>query len=272
MNTCIRWYRQGSGIEDVAKFIIRVDDVCPTMGWDRFNELSETLLDAGAPCLIGVIPDCRDPALHRSPAKSDFWDVIRGLKASGWTIAQHGYTHVYDCLSLDRLGLMRKSEFAGHNLETQASRLASGASLLADEGVASDVFMAPSHAFDDTTMLALRQTGFRFVTDGAALWPYEEQGLTFVPQLFSYPRHFGIGVYTICYHLDTVDEFNFQELLRFVRSNAHRILSFDEAARFPRNDLIANASRRVLEYFEYSHRSAQIRRAKDVARATCSRC
>ena len=87
---------------------------------------------------------------------------------------------------------------------------------MAGEGVASDIFMAPSHALDITTMRALRQTGFRFVTDGVALWPYEERGLIFVPQLFSYPRHFGVGIYTLCYHLDTMDDSSFQVLLRFV--------------------------------------------------------
>jgi hypothetical protein len=228
------------------------------MGRDRFDAFAETLLNAGLPCLIGVIPDCRDPKLHRSPARSDFWDVIRGLKASGWIIAQHGYTHVYDCLGRDWLGLMRKSEFAGHDLATQASRLASGAEIMAGEGVASDIFMAPSHAFDITTIHALRQTGFRFVTDGVALWPYEEQGLTFVPQLFSYPRHFGIGVYTLCCHLDAIDDDRFQNLLRFVKSNSYRLVSFNHVAQFPSNNFISNALRRTLEISQYLCRSFQI--------------
>ncbi len=242
----------------MTKFIIRVDDVCPTMGTDRFDEFSKTLLNAGVPCLIGVIPDCRDPKLRHSPARSDFWEVIRELKASGWTIAQHGYTHVYDCLGRDLLGLTRKSEFAGHDLETQVGRLACGAEIMADEGVATNIFMAPSHAFDVTTMDALRQTGFRFVTDGAALWPYKEQGLIFVPQLFSYPRHFGIGVYTLCSHLDTMDYGSFQEFLYFVKSNTHRIVSFDDVAQFPSNNFITNALRRTLELAQYSCRSIQM--------------
>jgi predicted deacetylase len=245
----------------MVKFIIRVDDICPTMGWDRFNKFANTLLEIGAPCLIGVVPDCRDPKLAYSPPRDDFWDVIRKLKASGWTIAQHGYTHVYDCQSRDWLGLMRKSEFAGHNLETQSGRLRAGAKILAEEGVSSDIFMAPSHAFDATTVRALRETGFRFVTDGAALWPYEEDGLVFVPQLFAHPRHFGIGIYTLCCHFDMIDERRFQEILSFVKANTHRIIRFDDAAKFPRNNFIAKISRKALERFHYSRLSSSMRRS-----------
>jgi len=230
------------------------------MGWDRFSALSDALLKIEVPCLIGVIPDCRDHKLWRFPPRRDFWDVIRDLKSSGWTIAQHGYTHVYDRVSRDVIGIMRKSEFAGHDFETQVSRLASGARVLSNEGLATDIFMAPSHAFDRLTIKALRQTGFKFVTDGAALWPYEEHGVIFIPQIFPHPRHFGAGIYTLCWHLDTIDESTFRGLLRFVESNTHRIIGFKDAVKYTRNGVIGYASRRLMRAFEYSRYTVSMRR------------
>jgi predicted deacetylase len=235
----------------MSKFVIRIDDVCPTMRWDRFDVFTKALLQAGAPCLIGVVPDCRDPTLFRTAPRKDFWDVIRNLKANGWTIAQHGFTHICDRPSRDWFGLPCDSEFAGHPLETQVERLAAGARILAQEQVATDVFMAPCHAFDLITLEALRKTGFKFVTDGSALWPYKQQELIFVPQLFERPLHFGAGIYTLCYHLDTMGENSFANLLRFVESNKHSIISFDRAEQFVRNDLIARAVNKALKLAQH---------------------
>jgi predicted deacetylase len=221
------------------------------MNWSRFDSFSETLQSMGVPCLIGVIPDCQDPKLHRFPARANFWDAIRGLKASGWTMAQHGYTHVYDRISRDLFGIMRRSEFAGHPMQTQVLRLVSGRKILAAESLASDIFMAPCHAFDGITVGALRQTGFKFITDGFALWPYVENDLVFVPQIFSGPRHAGIGIYTLCCHLDTMSERQSQDLLTFIKSNMHRIIRFEDAAQLVRDNAFAHAARRALELYRY---------------------
>jgi hypothetical protein len=118
---------------------------------------------------------------------------------------------------------------------------------MSSEGVATSIFIAPSHAWDAITVEALRQTGFELVSDGAALWPYEKQGLIFVPQLFPHPRHFGFGIYTLCIHLDTLDDTNFQRFLQFIAGNIHRIIAFEEAAKYTRNGPIARAVGAVLK-------------------------
>jgi predicted deacetylase len=242
----------------MAKFIIRVDDVCPTMG-HQFEEFSETLIKLEVPCLIGIVPACKDPELlqHAVP-RSGFWDFMRKLKANGWTICQHGYTHVFDCHSRDLFDIMRRSEFAGHDFEAQVHRLASGAKILADEGLATDIFMAPNHAFDAVTIKALQHTGFKYVSDGFAFWPYEEGGLTHVPQIFHDPRNFGVGIYTICLHLDKTDQRNFRKILQFISCNTHRIIRFEDAAQFTKNGAIAMTSRRLLEFLSYSRNSIRM--------------
>lgn len=235
----------------MSKFIIRVDDVCPTMHWDRFKTFSEALIKTKTPCLIGVIPDCRDKTLFHSPPQENFWDAIRNLAQSGWTIAQHGYTHVCDREGKDWLGLTKFNEFAGHDLNTQLDRLTSGAAILERENVATDVFMAPRHSFDDVTIRALREAGFNAVTDGVGLWPYQQNGLTFIPQLFARPFHLGVGVYTLCCHLDQMKELAFSQLMAFIKNNHDRILSFDQARMLVKDGPIFNAANSALKKMQF---------------------
>jgi Uncharacterized protein conserved in bacteria (DUF2334) len=66
--------------------------------------------------------------------------------------------------------------------------------------------MAPSHSFDRETERALRETKFRAVTDGLALYPFLRDGLPFVPQVFSVPPPMLFGVFTFLVHPNTLDE------------------------------------------------------------------
>ena len=44
--------------------------------------------------------------------------------------------------------------------------------------------MAPGHSFDKNTLRALKECGFRFVTDGFGDAPYLREGLAFLPISF----------------------------------------------------------------------------------------
>ena len=151
------------------------------MDWEHFERFEHAMRDW--PVLIGVVPDCRDEHLHVAAPRDDFWEVVRRARARGWTVAQHGYTHVFDSDAPNLLGMANHSEFAGHPVDVQAARLAAGAEVMAGEKVKSSVFMPPGHTFDRATLAALKRTGFTTVTDGYGLWPYHRDGLKFVPQL-----------------------------------------------------------------------------------------
>ena len=221
----------------MASFIVRVDDVCPTMDWERFERFEHAM--GNLPVLIGVVPDCRDEHLQVDAPRDDFWEVVRRLRAGGWAVAQHGYTHVYDSDAPNLLRMANRSEFAGHPVQVQAARLAAGAEIMSHEGVRSSAFMAPGHTFDRATIDALKRTGFTSVTDGYGLWPYRRHGLTFVPQLFSRPLHVGAGLYTVCLHLNGMSAVAVDRLTTSLRGLD--IVSFDRAT--PRRPVIGAAAR-----------------------------
>ncbi|PAQ10895.1 DUF2334 domain-containing protein [Mesorhizobium temperatum] len=216
----------------MTKLVIRVDDIHPRMKWATFMRFVEGLSRRGLTATLGVIPECMDAQLCHDAPRKEFWDTIRQLSTEGWIVAQHGYRHVYDISHANYLGIRNRSEFAGHPLDIQAERLAAGAEILLAEGLRSDVFMAPWHTFDNTTLKALERTGFRYVTDGYGFWPYSEGELIMVPQLFARPHGWRLGVYTSCIHLDGMSDVEIERMVGGLQR--FEVVSLYEAAKLPR--------------------------------------
>ena len=214
----------------IPKFILRFDDVTPEMAWSRFDPFDELSLDLDLPLLVGVVPKCLDPTLVVEPTHEAFWDTVRGWAGRGWCIAQHGYTHQYVTPDPGILRLASRSELAGLSYEEQFFKLRAGKQILLDQGVWQPVFMAPSHSFDALTLRALADLDFKYLTDGCGVYPYAMGRLTAVPQLFASALHFGFGVYSICLHVNTLSEPDIERIIRFVRKNRSRFISFEEAA------------------------------------------
>lgn len=213
-----------------ASFVLRIDDVTPTMAWGAMDRLQRRTDRLGVPAVIGVVPLPQDPSLVVDEARPDFWEWVRGRRQVGWTVAQHGYRHVYDSPHPGMLIRRPRSEFAGLDLATQRDRLALGQDILRAEGAWDPVFMAPGHTFDRITVSALRNLGFTTVTDGYGLYPYQIGGLVFVPQLFFRPLDPGFGVLTMCLHLNGISERDFARLECFLESHAADFVSIRDAA------------------------------------------
>lgn len=216
----------------MAKFVIRLDDICPTMDHAKFARARAFFEAAGVRPLMGIVPDNHDPDLQIDAADPDFWPTMRGLKAEGWGISQHGYQHKIHTGDYGLLGISPRSEFAGRTLEQQQSDLAKGLEILTDEGLGTDIFMAPFHSYDRATLTALKSLGFKRLTDGYGLFPWREHGLRFVPQLFERPANFGLGTYTMCLHLNNMSMGDIDKLGEFVAKRSARIVSFDEASTY----------------------------------------
>lgn len=212
-----------------TRYLIRFDDVVPAMAWSRFRPFEEIAEELSLPFLIGVVPECRDSKLMVEPVRPDFWSWVRAKQKAGWTIAQHGYQHVYETGARGLLGIGRKSEFAGLPYEVQFEKLSRGKIILQNEGVWQDVFMAPSHSFDSETLRALRDLNFTAITDGFGFYPYELWGLTAVPQLVARPLGFGFGVETICLHVNTMSDDAIKRIIDFIHAHHQQIISFSEA-------------------------------------------
>lgn len=168
------------------KIAVRLDDITPDMDWERFLKFKALLDKYQVKPLIGVVPDNRDDNLKgsRQGAPDDFWAYVKELQSQGWSVAMHGYRHIY---STDKGGIFplnNFSEFAGVSYEEQLRMLTEGKRMLAEKGIETDIFMAPAHSYDNNTLKALKKAGFQKLTDGFGSRPYMWKGLSFYPISF----------------------------------------------------------------------------------------
>ena len=172
------------------KCYIRFDDLCPTMNREQFGRALAVLERCGVKPLIGIIPDNRDASQLVDGEDPLFWQRMKELQDAGFTVAMHGCTHVYDVPSPKTVLCGRKhSEFAGKPYEEQFRLIKEGKEFLASKGIETDVFFAPGHTYDNNTLRALRDNGFRYNIDGLSRRPYRRFGVVQIPcRCFGIPR------------------------------------------------------------------------------------
>lgn len=208
------------------RYMIRMDDITPDMDWDKFGRIKDIFEKYEICPLLGVVPDNKDEKLCVQEKKDEFWEILQGLKSRGWMIAQHGTYHKYVTDESGILGLKKASEFAGLPYEEQFSKLQEGKRILEENGVFTDIFMAPGHTYDKNTIKALFNIGFHTVTDGLYFIPYLYEGILFIPcRLQGYNNKRGFD--TICLHANTMTERAIEELEIFCKENRNEIVSFD---------------------------------------------
>ena len=191
-------------------------------GWQEV----ESILDRyDVKPIVGIIPDSSDP-LFCWEEDPRFWtETVQRWIAKGWTIAQHGYHHVYHpCKDGSH------SEFSDLSYEEQMFRIKTGYEVMVNKGCQPSCFFAPGHTFDNTTIDVCRDFGrFDFISDGYALYPYQEKGMLFFPSIFDTPhRILPFGVYTFILHPSFTKQSAFSQLDRFISSNRKSFSSATE--------------------------------------------
>ena len=101
--------------------------------------------------MVGIIPNCEDKQMEQYPINPEFWALAHSWIENGWTIAMHGYNHVYSTNCGGINPIIKRSEFAGESLETQKEKIALGVNIFKSHGITPEVFFAPSHTFDENT-------------------------------------------------------------------------------------------------------------------------
>jgi predicted deacetylase len=207
-----------------AKFIFRWDDISPFQDAPKFGRLIDLFVQYRIPAVLGVIPDNRDESIRFNPAgESAFVDKLKELEKAGWEIAMHGYRHIRQTEDGGILALNRASEFAGRRHDDQAADLQQGKKLLNDYGFDPVTFIAPWHSYDQATLRALAEHGFKAFSDGWALYPKMTAGLLQLPVIFwSVPTRLKMlerlrGIYTICLHPHIIGNDDLARLERFFR-------------------------------------------------------
>ena len=156
-----------------AKYILRLDDACPTMDRKKWQRVEDICNRFGIKPIVAVIPNNKDIKQQKDKYDDNFWDKVKSWQNKGWHIALHGYDHVY--ISNDS-GLVRfnnNSEFAGLSYEEQAKKIRAGWEIFQKKGIKANIWVAPSHTFDKNTLKALKEnTTIEIISDGIALFPF----------------------------------------------------------------------------------------------------
>lgn len=212
-----------------ARYLLRFDDLCPTMsraGWDSFEPL---LVEYGIRPILAVVPDNRDPELVHDLADCEFWSLMRRWEHSGAVIALHGYRHLCQSSGHPLLPLHRYTEFAGVDEGTQRAWIEEGLAILRRHGLHPQLFVAPRHGFDKATLRALRAVGIGVISDGFGRRPFLRDGVTWIPQQLWKPAAQRNGLWTICLHSNSTPNAEVLLLRDFLRANASQFISVPEA-------------------------------------------
>ncbi|MDE5931636.1 MAG: DUF2334 domain-containing protein [Lachnospiraceae bacterium] len=230
------------------KIAVRMDDITPDMNWENFRFFQGLFEQAGITPLLGIVPESRDEKLHCEEPHDDFYAVMRALQAKGYSFAIHGCFHLYTTKKGGLFPLNALSEFAGVPYEKQKEMLAFGKKKLQEEGIDTNLFMAPAHSYDKNTLRALRELGITRVTDGFGKAPYTYKGLTFYPISFLLGRSLKQkdGVTTLVLHSNTLTEADKKRYQRIFDEYGKNMISYSDYLKM--EPVKGTLPGRILEY------------------------
>lgn len=219
------------------RIAVRLDDITPDIDWERFLKFKALLDQYQVKPLIGVVPDNRDDHLIKKEQNEskdripqDFWAYVRQLQKEGWVVAMHGYRHLYSTQKGGIFPLNNFSEFAGVPFDNQKEMLIKGKEVLKAKGIETDIFMAPAHSYDNNTLRALKEAGFRALTDGFGTSPYYWKEIVFYPISFQLSSTFRKrnGYSTMVVHTDTISNENLKHYEEYFRREDVKWISYGE--------------------------------------------
>lgn len=214
----------------MKKYILRLDDACPTMDSGKWERIERLLDSCEIKPIVAVIPSNKDPEMMIDPPDDNFWGKVKAWEEKGWQIALHGYDHCYISDSGGLIPMNRQSEFAGVSIDIQKEKLRKGINIFGSFGITTNIWVAPSHTFDRSTLRALKEeTDIQIVSDGVALFPYQKDGFFWIPQQMWHFVEKNHGVWTCCLHPNMMSEKAFEVLENFCRRQRSEFICDIEA-------------------------------------------
>jgi predicted deacetylase len=230
-----------------AKYLIRLDDACPTMDSARWERI-EKILDAyNISPVVAVVPDNKDQKLNIKELDLRFWDKVRSWQDKGWSIAMHGETHLMRPTDAEQiLPFYKRSEFSGLSFEEQCQKISRSQAIFDKEGVRVETWIAPAHCFDWITVDALKKcTSIKIISDSIAANVYYEQGFYWIPQQLWGFRKMLIGLWTVCLHPNHMDDSAIDKFEQDIEKFSTNLVSFKDVTLLNRNrgiiDRLVNA-------------------------------
>lgn len=183
------------------KYIIRFDDISPYMNWKIWDQIEEILDKYDIKPIVAIVPNCKDKDIMIDDYNTDFWHRLNGWEKKGWSIALHGYTHVFESTDSGIIGINNYSEFAGISEEKQEEKIQNALEVF-DQNHARrpKLWVAPAHSFDQNTLNILKKHGINNVSDSFSLYPYVDNNIFWIPQqIWSFKKTY-FGIWTVCLH------------------------------------------------------------------------
>ena len=211
--------------------LIRFDDIAPNMSWEMMDKCQELLNYYDLKPVMGVIPDNQDNELLKYPKRENFWEIVKKWELNDWSIAMHGYNHLYDkeTNKKDFFNYGGRSEFFGHSYEDQLSKIKKGLEIFEKNNIQIDTFFAPNHTYDRNTFKALKNSGILKIIDGYGLMPYSFNGIKFVPQLFYKLYLLPFGIQSTQIHINYWSDKDFINFKKFIEKHHKKVISADFA-------------------------------------------
>ena len=218
-------------LENHTGILIRFDDIAPNMNWKMMDKCERLLNEYKIKPVVGVIPNNQDRELLSYEKRDKFWQIIKQWQNMNWAVAMHGYTHVYDSETQkkDYFRYGGKSEFYGHTLQEQLSRLNKGKKIFDQNNIKVNTFFAPNHTYDLNTFNALKKAGLYRIIDGYGLSPFVKNDINFLPQLFYKLIFIPVGIQSTQLHINYWNENDFIKFENFVKKHHSKIIDIDTA-------------------------------------------
>mgnify|MGYP001099219732 CR=1 FL=1 len=213
-----------------AKYLIRLDDACPTQKRENWEKIEEILKKYEIKPIVAVIPDCQDEKLKYEKPMEYFWEKIKEWKNNGWAIAMHGYQHLYfETKAFSFVPFHKKSEFVGLPYEIQAEKIKKAWEIFLKAKIKPKIWVAPSHSFDKNTLLVLKNyTEISIISDCFAFDVFFHEDFYFIPQQLWKFKLMPFGLWTICLHPNTMKEDEFEKLEFWLKKYKNFFIGFDE--------------------------------------------
>ena len=210
-----------------ARYIISLDDANPYMKKENWDKIENLLDKYQVKPIVAVIPNNKDKTVMFEEFENDFWNRIKRYMAKGWKIGLHGHEHVMHKSSNSVIPINDYSEFSGLPYDVQYSKLKEAKRIFEENGIYTDLWIAPAHGFDYNTLRALQELGINYISDGFAFYPFFEHGFIWIPQQLWRYRWMPFGVWTICLHPNVMTEEELRKFSLFLEKHHSKIIDFE---------------------------------------------
>ncbi|WP_425075370.1 DUF2334 domain-containing protein [Psychroserpens sp. S379A] len=211
-----------------AKYIIRLDDACPTMNLAKWQQLEDIFDLYNIKPIMAVIPHNEDQSLVVDKPNANFWKKVKAWQNKNYKIALHGYNHVYISSNGGLIPKNNDSEFAGLPLKIQLEKIKKGIEIFKNHNIETNIWVAPSHTFDLNTLKALKtESSINIISDGIALGTYKLYDFNWIPQQISSPYKMPFGLWTICLHPNNMSENDIENIKLFIQKNTSHFIDID---------------------------------------------